>query len=192
MNTYIAFLRGINVGGRNLIKMDTLRAFFAELGFKNVRTYIQSGNVVFESASTNATALERKIENKLKERLGQQVSVIVRTLPDLTAAVKRNPFKKFDLGADVATFVVLIDREPKTKQILPLISTKENLEVFQIRNGVAFVIARRKQDGRCGFPNAFVEKQLGVIGTTRNWSTLNKIVQFAETIDTNVVKRKKS
>src|SRR6476660_3277916 len=89
-NTYIALLRGINVSGHKKIKMPELKAMFENLGFTNVRTYIQSGNVVFESAT--AEDLESKISTKIEVQFGFEVSVICRTSEEMEDVIKRNPY----------------------------------------------------------------------------------------------------
>ena len=180
MTRYVAFLRGINVGGNKLIKMEHLARIFTEAGFKNVRTYIASGNVIFDSSSTSKTALTRKIEKVLLNALGYEVKVVLRTLSELEALVSRNAVGKRQTSKDVYLFVVLLGGEPKNKVEIPLISTKENFEVFEVSNGAAFIEARRKKTGWFGYPNNFIEKEFGVVGTTRNWSTLNKILKAAE------------
>jgi len=190
MITYIAFLRAINVGGQKLIKMEVLRRIFESLGLKNVRTYIQSGNIVFASTSTNSTALTRKIEQKLKEVTGHEVTVILRKFSEIEVLVKQNPFRKIKPGSDGVLFVVFLSAMPTTKPKLPLVSKPENLEVLTIKDGAAFVVSRRKKNGLFGYPNNFVEKQLGVSGTTRNWSTVNKIVGFAANVEGKQAERK--
>ena len=190
MITYIAFLRAINVGGQKLIKMEVLRRIFESLGLKNVRTYIQSGNIVFASTSTNSTALTRKIEKKLKEVTGHEVTVILRKFSEIEVLVKQNPFRKIKPGSDGVLFVVFLSAMPTTKPKLPLVSKPENLEVLTIKDGAAFVVSRRKKNGLFGYPNNFVEKQLGVSGTTRNWSTVNKIVGFAANVEGKQAERK--
>ena len=177
---YVAFLRGINVGGRRLIKMDELARIFTSAGLKNVRTYIASGNVIFESGSANKATLTRKIEKALQEALGYEVTVVLRTLNELEGIVARNPFKGKLSGGDIMQCVVFLADEPKSRIQIPLISTTENLEVFEVTDRTAFVVSGRKKNGSFGFPNNFVEKQFGVAGTTRNWSTVNKILRAAE------------
>jgi uncharacterized protein (DUF1697 family) len=93
---YVALLRGINVGGHKLIKMKELARIFADAGFKNVRTYVASGNVIFESGSANRAALTRKIEKALQKALGYDVTVVLRTLSEIESIVNRNPFKKYE------------------------------------------------------------------------------------------------
>jgi len=180
MIRYVAFLRAINVAGQKLIKMDELARIFAAAGFKNARTYIQSGNVIFDATSANTVALRKKIERALQDVLGYEVTVILRPLTDIEEIVKRNPFKTVKTDADAVPYVVFLSEEPQRTPKLPLISITENLEVFAVRDRVAFVVARRKQNGRGGFPNKFVEKEFGVPGTTRNWNTVNKILEAAE------------
>ena len=175
----IAFLRGINVGGKKLIKMDDLRRMIESLGFKNVKTFIQSGNVIFDSPETDRKALVRKIERKLLKVFGHQVTVVLLTLGELKDVLKSDPFKKTKPGADVMMFVAFLAAEPETKTKLPLVSAMENLEVLAIKHRAAFILCHRKNNGFFAFPNNFCEKQFGVAATTRNWTTVNKIVALA-------------
>src|SRR5262249_7219030 len=99
--TYVALLRGVNVGGRNLIKMPELARIFKEAGFNDARTYIQIGNIIFSSRSTDPAALTKKIERALMKELGYPVAVILRTLSELEALISREPFKKFSKLSDV-------------------------------------------------------------------------------------------
>lgn len=184
MIRYVAFLRAINVAGQNLIKMDELRRIFTSMGLRNVRTYIQSGNVIFDHPSTNSDGLQKKIEKTLRGVLGYEVKVILRPLTEIEAIVARNPFRKIKPGADVVgLFVVFLSDDPKTRPRLPLVSTTENVEVFELKDRAAFIVCRRKKNGLFGFPNKFVEKELGVAGTTRNITTVRKIVDFTRTFE---------
>jgi uncharacterized protein (DUF1697 family) len=176
---YIAFLRAINVGGKKLIRMEDLKRVFEHSGFKNVRTFIQSGNVIFEAAENDANTLARKIEKQLLKLLGHEVAVLLRTMAEVEDILKHNPFKRITPGPEIMMFVTFLSEEPRSEPRLPLISATENLEVFQIRNRTAFILARHKKNGWFGYPNNFVEKQLRVLATTRNWTTVRKIVDFA-------------
>jgi uncharacterized protein (DUF1697 family) len=172
---YVAFLRGINVGGNKLIKMDALAAAFTSAGFRNVKTYIASGNVIFDSAATKPEVLSKKIEQKLLQTFGHQIAVMVFPLSDLEALVKRNPFKRVKRDAEVMLFVTFLRSEVAPVKSL-LESKTENLKVIAVENRAAFIVARRQQTGRVGFPNNFIEKEFGVAATTRNWSTVQKVV----------------
>jgi uncharacterized protein (DUF1697 family) len=169
MTRYVALLRKVNVGGKNLIKMDALRRAFEAAGLKNVRTFQQAGNVVFES----------NLKKPLAKLLNTDLRAIVFTVDELTQIVKRDPFKRIDRG-DVMLCVVFLFDEPAQKPRLPLISTTDKLELIAIHDRAAFVVARRKKTGWFGFPNNFVEKQLGVTATTRQWSTVKKLIDFAD------------
>lgn len=175
---YVGLLRGINVGGHKLIKMEALAKVFRSAGFRNVRTYIQSGNVIFDASETDPRALAKTIERKLAKAFGHEITVVVLELDALASMAKRNPFKKFDSEQDVMLCAVFFAADPPQLK-LPLKSTPENLEVFAVRDGAAFVVCRRKPSGWFGFPNNFVEKQFGVAATTRQWKTVQKIVAFA-------------
>lgn len=179
MIRHVAFLRGINVAGQKLIKMEELARIFASMGLRNVRTYIQCGNVIFDHASGNSVRLRKKIERTLQDVLGYEVPVILRPLADIEAIVERNPFRKIKADDDVMLCVVFLSAEPPSKPKLPLISATEKLEVFEVRDRAAFIVARRKKSGWFGFPNNFVEKELGVLATTRQVTTVRKIVDFA-------------
>lgn len=168
MAKYVAFLRGINVGGKNLLKMDALRSAFESAGLKNVRTFQQAGNVVFESARKNPLRY-----------LNLDANVIVLSLNDLANLIEKDPFKKIAPG-DVMLCVVFLFDKLERKVKLPIISINEKLELIAIDDRAAYVVARRKKTGWFGFPNNFVEKQLGVTATTRQWSTIKKLAAFAE------------
>ena len=180
MIKYVAFLRGINVGGKKLIKMEELSRVFERSGFKHVRTFIQSGNVIFEASETNTELLTKKIEQKILESFGEDVTVVLQTVVELEKIVRRNPFKRVKPDSNAMMFVTFLSAEPNSRPKLPLISAAENLEVFAIKDRAAFILARRKKNGSCGFPNNFIEKQLGVPATTRNWTTVGKIVALAK------------
>src|SRR5258708_14989362 len=94
MTSYIAMLRGINVSGHKIIKMDRLRASFEAMGFSNVQTYVQSGNVVFKAAAKSAAALARRIEAGISSDFGFAVPVFLKTAEELRAVVNGNPFMK--------------------------------------------------------------------------------------------------
>jgi uncharacterized protein (DUF1697 family) len=168
MAKYVALLRKINVGGQNLVKMDALRRVFVTGGLKNVRTFQQAGNVVFETAGKNPAS-------KIRKLLNTDLKAIVCSLVELQQIVKQDPFRKVEMLCAVFLF-----DEPATVPKLPLKSTTEKLELIAVRDRAAFVVARRKKTGWFGFPNNFVEKQLGVTATTRQWSTVRKLIDFAE------------
>jgi len=179
MTKYVVLLRKVNVGGNNLIKMDALRRAFEAAGFKNVRTFQQAGNVVFETATKNPVSISEKVERHVSHAFNTDVRAIVFALDELARIAKQNPFKRVVAG-DVMLCVAFLADKPAQKPKLPQKSTTEHLELIAVRDRAAFVVARRKKSGWFGFPNNFVEKELGVTATTRQWSTLKKLIDFAE------------
>ena len=173
MNKYFAFLRGINVGGR-VVKMDSLREMLFSLKLKNVKTFIQSGNVAFESPEKDKKALAGKIERKLLKELGYEVAALLRTAEELEGLLRLDPFKGLKPGAKV--YVTLIAGELKEKPRFPQLSEKDGVKILGMNRADIFCQALRLKGGRWGFPNAYIEKQFKVPATTRNWNTLSRIV----------------
>lgn len=177
MSTWVAFLRAINVAGHATVKMTDLRRAFEAAGCRNVRTYIQSGNVLFESPARSATGFARRIEARLLDLLGGEVFVMFRPARVLQELVKAAPFGNVRAGADVKLYVAFLLREPGRRPRLPLASPKEGLEVVAVKGLEAFVVSRRIR-GRFGFPNLLIEKELGVPATTRNMTTVGKMAEL--------------
>src|ERR1044071_2038716 len=178
---YIAFLRGINVGGNKLIKMDALACAFTAAGFQNVKTYIASGNVIFDSKSSKPQSLETKAEKKLLETFGHEIAVCIFSVAELEELLKHDLFARVRSGSEAMLLVTFLKQEiPKIK--LPLESEKENLKVIAIKGRAAFTVARRKKTGWFGFPNNFIEKELRVAATTRQWRTVQKVVAAAKAL----------
>ena len=178
MKQYVAFLRGVNVGGKTPVRMKQLAEVLTAAGFRNVRTFIASGNVIFEASAKDPARLARKMEKHLLNALGYEITVIIRSVDDLKAI--RNPFQKPRPSADEMFFVTFFASPPPVKPRLPLRSKTENMEVIALTDGAAFIVARRKKTGWFGFPHTFAEKEFKVPTTTRNWTTVVKIVAAAE------------
>jgi uncharacterized protein (DUF1697 family) len=176
MTRYAAFLRGINVGGKNIIRMEDLTNSFCKMGFENVKTLIQSGNVIFDSESDNSAALEKKITISLSSQFNFDAVVMLRTINEIEAIIKLNPFKKITPNPKIKFYIVFLDTEPKMLHRLPLVNEKERLELFLVHKKDAFLLSSEVKNGRYGFPNNFVEKELGVAATSRNWNTVCKLL----------------
>jgi uncharacterized protein (DUF1697 family) len=179
MIKYIAFLRAINVGGKNLIKMDDLKKVFESLGFKNVATYIQSGNVMFESSTTNETTLAKKIENLLHKNLSDNVLVFIRKFEQLKSIVENDPFTKLTFEVPTKLYVTFLKDELKQKPKLPYLSAKKDVKIIQINNREIYCIPL-EINGSYGFPNLFIEKEFRIKATTRNWDTIIKVFNLMQ------------
>lgn len=174
---YIALLRGINVGGHT-VKMDHLRTLFAQLGFARVRTYIQSGNVFFETEETDRQALTQTIERHLREALGFDVPVFLRTDAELAHIVASDPFKHIPLTPDLR-FSVTFTSEPISRSLaLPLSSPKGDMDIIHTTDYEAFVVWHIV-NGRPPASDAFLAKAIGARTTTRFFHTTAKILEAA-------------
>ncbi len=175
MTQYIAFLRAINVGGR-MVKMEELKKMLAMPGIKNIRTYIQSGNVVFDSAETDKDALVKKIETKLQKALGFEVKTLLRTIPEIEAIVKKNPFGKY--AEDMALHVSFLSGEADKALTEQLLSLQTEFEQFKVVGTEVYILVRKGGYGETKFSNTFLEKKLKLSATTRNWATVNKMLEY--------------
>lgn len=175
MIKYIALLRGINMAGHKVIKMDELRNCFESMKLKNVRTYIQSGNVLFECKESVETKLCQKINNALKKDFGHDIAVMLRTEEELEQIIELNPFKKPKINS--MPFVTFISDSLRTAPRIPIISSKKDVEIITF-TGREFFSVGHLVNGRRGFPNSYIEKEFKILATTRNWNTANKLLEL--------------
>jgi uncharacterized protein (DUF1697 family) len=173
---YVALLRAVNVGGR-VVKMERLRALFEELRFRNVRTYIQSGNVFFETAAKDRAALTRKIERHLAAELGFETAAFVRTIEELEAGIALDPFRNVNLTPDERPCTIFVSQALPTGAV-PHRSPKGDMEFLHATAGELFAVTRFPP-GRPGNPSAYVEKTFGGKATTRFFDTMGKMVAAA-------------
>jgi uncharacterized protein (DUF1697 family) len=177
---YIALLRGINVGGNKIIKMEALAGAFTAAGFRKVRTYIASGNVIFHDRSSDRKKLTKKIEKLLTASFGHEIAVALFTLADLRELTSIDHFGRIRQTKDVMLCVTLFNQS--VPQQIPRESKSDRLKVVAMHDRAAFIVARRKPTGWFGYPNNWIEKKFGVTGTTRNWSSLKKLAATAEAV----------
>ena len=179
MPTHIAMLRGINVSGHKIIKMERLRACFAALGFSNVKTYVQSGNVIFEAANDSPAGLSQKIEQNISRDFGFSVPVFLRTAEEMGEIIQRNPFLK-DAALDQSKLHItfLSDAPPKTalEQLQPLATKPEQLRIL----GREIYLFCPNGYGKTKLSNTAIEKKLSVGATTRNWRTVNTLLAMTK------------
>jgi uncharacterized protein (DUF1697 family) len=173
LQTWIALLRGINLGARNKVPMAELRELFEELGAEDVKTYVQSGNVVFHS-SLARDKLKRAIEDAIRSRFGLDIMVVLATKEELDALVAANPFAA-DQPDPTKLHVTFLAEAPRGD---PLAERRFEPDDFLVA-GVAVYLHCPQGYGRSKLSNAFFEKQLGVAATTRNWRTVTALAELA-------------
>ena len=176
MAKYIAFLRGINVGGNKIIKMDLLKKLFESMKFKNVETFIQSGNVIFESKESNQNVLENKIEKLLEKKLGFEVKILIRTKEGLEKIAKKSPFKD-KKDENMKVYVVFLSAEPKTAPKSPIDYGVDGI-LFEKKEIHILFDKRRKV--KSPFSNALIEKKSGIKSTTRDLNTIIRIIEICK------------
>ena len=178
MQTYISMLRGINVSGHKTIKMEALRNLYTRLNFKNVQTYIQSGNVIFQSQETKPADLQQKIAHKILEEFGFEVPVMVKQKADFENNIQQNPFPNEDLSKVHVTFLSEIPHPENCLKITTLNYTPDKIEVL----GNTVYLFCPEGYGKTKLNNTFLESKLKVIATTRNWKTINELFNIADKI----------
>jgi uncharacterized protein (DUF1697 family) len=176
---YVSMLRGINVGGHKRIKMDRLRASFEALGFEQVQTYIQSGNVVFKAGKSSPAGLSNKIEGKIVSEFGFHASVISRTADEMERTIASNPLLKMQ-GIDPEKLHVMFLSEAPTlaalKKLAGLTKSPDQFRCadrelyFYLPNGMSQSVLMKSP----------IDRILSVVTTTRNWRTVNALHQMCQ------------
>jgi uncharacterized protein (DUF1697 family) len=173
-----AFLRGINVGGRSLLTMAELVSALADAGLGDVRTYLQSGNVVVTPRSADPGRLATVIEQALEARSGRPIKVMVRTGEELAAIVASNPI--WDPGlAPVTLHTVFLETTPESSRLAELDPDRSPPDRFAVC-GREIYLHYPNGSGRSKLGLDYFERVLGMAGTARNWNTVTKVSQMLE------------
>jgi uncharacterized protein (DUF1697 family) len=179
MKTYIAFLRGINVSGKTKIPMAELRKLCESVKLKDVKTYIQSGNIIFKSDSTNSTELENLIEKAILNNYGFEVPVLIKTVEQLSKIISINPY---NLEADILEnkiYFVLLNSEPQIKYLESFKNEEfKNEEFFYYENCI--YLKCNMGYGKAKLNNNLIERKLRLMATTRNYRTMNTLIDLCK------------
>lgn len=179
MQIYIALLRGINVGGQKKIKMVDLRAYLQELNFQAIQTYVQSGNILFQYENSSIEELEKSIHDKILEKYGFEVPVMIIQPQVLQQVIEQNPFTEAD-GRDLKRlYVTFLSDAPTLDRIEKLKEVDYSPEEYLIQNKHIYLYSPNNY-GKAKISNNFFEKKLKVAATTRNWRTVNKLLELTQ------------
>jgi uncharacterized protein (DUF1697 family) len=179
-NGWVALLRGINVGGRNSVPMAELRRLFEETGSGSVRTYIQSGNVVFTNASSDRAGLARGLERAVEETFGLSRSVVLRTFDEIDRLAGSHPF-----GRDSSkTHVAFLSQRPSAGKLRGLTGLDIAPDRFEVAGSDVFLHYPNGVQGS-RLTGALLERHLGVAATLRNWRTVLKLAELARATETS-------
>ncbi len=179
MPLFVSLIRGINVGGKKLIKMDALKAVHEGLGLTDVRTLLQSGNVVFKARGRGGGSLAGRIEKAIEGEVGFRPTVITRSGTDLKRIAEHNPFPKMARSDPGHLVWMALAGKPDAAAKTRLAKAHSGPEEIAIKGEDAY-ITYPNGIGRSKLTNALLEKALGVAGTARNWNTLTKLLAIAE------------
>lgn len=180
MQTFISILRGINVSGQKKILMTDLKKLYEGLSFTDVKTYIQSGNVIFKSDSKSSDIqLAKKIEKAISAKYNFEVTVIIRTKEELEKIILQNPFVK-EKNIDLKKLHVTFLSETPDKEKIEQIKEADFLPDRFVIKGKEIHLHISGSYGETKLSNKFFENKLKVSATTRNWNTVNKLFEMVQ------------
>lgn len=177
MTTHLALLRGINVSGHKMIKMEELKRYLEGIGFHNVRTYIQSGNVFVDTEEENPAKVGFLIKQEIFKQFGHDVPVLVIGKDDLQACLERNRFLNEE-GVDLKKlYVSFVSAEVPDQMITQLNLNFIEPDKIQL-DGRRIYLKYFSSPANTKLDNKWIEKSMNVISTTRNWNTVNKLLEM--------------
>jgi uncharacterized protein (DUF1697 family) len=179
MHTFVSMLRGINVSGQKVIKMTRLKALYESVGFADVTTYIQSGNVIFGSSSNDPSSIGKMIAAAVEKSFGFSITVIIRRSSELGRVIRTCPFIALSHIDESKLHVTFLNSRPAPALVktLGLLAAKTRDEYKLV--GSEIYLHCPDGYGKTVFSNAFFEKHLNVAATTRNWRTVNTLFAMA-------------
>ncbi len=177
MLEYISLIRGINVGGKSL-KMELLRSIYESLKLEDVKTYIQSGNVLFNSNTKNIEKIKNEIVKSIEKQSGLSVSVIIRKNKEIKNIIENNPFIKSGNNETERMYVTFLESVPDKNKMKGLIPSKKTKDEFKIIGKEIYLYCPEGY-GKTVLSNDFFEKKLKLKATSRNWRTLNKLYEMS-------------
>jgi uncharacterized protein (DUF1697 family) len=179
MRTYISILRGINITGHRIIKMEALRALYEELGFVHAQTYIQSGNVLFQYENKDLKVLEETISKAIKLKFGFDVPVIIKDIAEFKLIIEGNPFMD-DSSKDISKiYVTFLSAVPDMGKYHQISQDQEYEEEFHLVDKAIFIYCPNGY-GNTKLSTNFIENKLKVTATSRNWKTTLELLRMAE------------
>ena len=181
MAVYISFLRGINVSGSKLIKMELLKQLYSKLNFSHIQTYLQSGNVVFTANEMNQAQLSKNISDSIFFQTGFDVEVFVLTLEQLQEILDQNPFANSSTTEIISCYFTLLAAIPSTELVQKLKTFETTDELLDVKTKIVY-LNLYKGYGKSKLNNNFIESKLKVSATTRNLKTMHALAKMAEEI----------
>jgi uncharacterized protein (DUF1697 family) len=174
--TYVALLRGINVGGNKKVPMADLKKILELMGYKNVKTLLASGNVLFDALKTDLISLTKKIAAKLETSFGFTIPVLMRTKEEIQKLVKSDPFKGIKVTPDIRLYVTFLSEKPKSALKIPFKSADGDFVILRVTDDAVISVLDLSKGMGTIDSMAIIEKEFGKNVTTRNWNTVLKLI----------------
>ncbi|MBP9719416.1 MAG: DUF1697 domain-containing protein [Candidatus Levybacteria bacterium] len=169
---YVAFLRGINVGGKKTVNMAELKASLEKMGYNNVRTLLNSGNVLFETGERSEKKLTKDIEDILEKIFDWRIAVMIRSIDEIKNILAKNPFKKTD---GFKCYISFLEKEPDTDLVKTYLALQDEENQFVIKDREIYVKIRNTKDAKVYLA---LEKKLKLAATSRNVNTVEKLANL--------------
>lgn len=176
MATHVALLRGINVGGKNILPMKDLAEIFLKAGCTEVRTFIQSGNVLFNAPAKVAKQIARTMPEQIEKRFGHRPPFVIRTAEQLAVAAANNPFLQGGAAEDKVHVMFLADA-PDAARVKGLDPARSSPDAFAVR-GADIYLFLPNGGGRSKLTNAYFDSKLATVSTIRNWRTVTTLLEM--------------
>ena len=177
MPTYVALLRGINVGGNKKVPMADLKRFLEKSGYENVKTVLASGNVLFDAAATDIKKLRATIETLLEKKFGFPIPTILRKKDDLAKLVHSAPFKKIRVTPATRLYVTFLTDKRKATLKIPYESPEKDFRILTVSSTEVCSVLELNPNMRSVDSMQILEKEFGKNVTTRNWNTIEKLLR---------------
>lgn len=182
LTPYVAFLRGINVGGHRKIRMQDLKLSLTKIGLNDVETYIQSGNIVFKTLGDQADNLSKEIEASIEKDFGFDVKVIVKNGVQLKEIISNNPYLSNESADINKCYLTLLSDIPKKEQAELLNALKFPYDEFHLMDDIIYLYCTNGY-GKTKLSNDFFEKKLKLVASTRNWKTMLKMLEMSNDVN---------
>ncbi len=174
---YVAFLRGINVGGNVLVKMTDVKKIFESLNFKKVQTVLASGNVLFETDKRTVKDLASEIEETLVKKYERPIGVLVRTVESLQKLSEQRYFKDIEITPSMRCYITFLSEKPQSNLKIPYISPEKDVTILAMTGTELVSVLTLGENRGTVDAMAIIEKEFGKKVTTRNWNTIEKILK---------------
>jgi uncharacterized protein (DUF1697 family) len=181
MIVYVGLLRGINLGGHNKIPMQELKALMDKLGFKNILTVIQSGNILFKSEIKDLGAIRKTIEQGIKDKFFLDVAVVLMSQDELLGIIDSNPFNRAEFALSEREYFTFLFKKPSEQSVERLMKVDGRGDELFVRDKTVYVLCK-KGYARTVFNNNFIERILDVIATSRNLETVKKLADLSASL----------